>query len=206
MGRAQEDTRRAYPASDMAGGRSACSVGSCAGADATLSSGSGSRHAPAFIGASPASLGAFLAMLHLMSGAFVAAGFANFRACLAKQAGHFAAAGHISRSQAADLCAIHVEGNTAGHGFWIGFLQAGCRAMVAGCRTIVARFDTGLELLMRHGFLHKRWQAWLTNYRPGMQHESCGGREKTDRLYKPGTILSAASAAWKKVEFFRSLK
>lgn len=195
MGRAQEDTRRAYPASDMAGGRSACSVRSCAGADATLSSGSGSRHAPAFIGTSPASLGAFLAMAHLMSGAFVAAGFANFRACLAKQAGHFAAAGHISRSQAADLCAIHVEGNTAGHGFWIGFLQAGCRAMVASCRTIVARFDTGLELLMSHGFLHKKKHDWPINNRPGMLRESCGGREKVNRLCMPGASISVAPAA-----------
>lgn len=168
---------------------------SCADADAALFSGGGSSHAPAFIGASPAGLGAFLAMAHLMSGAFVAAGFANFRACLAKQAGHFAAAGHISCSQAADLCAIHVEGNTAGHGFRIGFLQAGCRAMVAGCRTIVARFDTGLELLMRHGFLHKKWHDWPTNNRPGMLRESCVGREKVNRLCMPGASISAASGA-----------
>ena len=144
-----------HPANLMACGRGACSVGGCSCPGALLFSWHHAGHTPTLVCAATASLRAFLAMRHRMFGAFLATRFTNVRAGLAKGAGHFAAARHVSRSQSANLRTIHIERNTPGHRFWILFLQAGYRAMVTCVSTVITGFDAGLELLMRHGLLQK---------------------------------------------------
>jgi hypothetical protein len=85
--------------------------------------------------------------------AFVAARLAHLGACLAYGAGQLASSCHVADRKTADLCAIHVQGNTACHGFRIGLLQAGDGAIVTRDGTAVASVDTRLELFIGHDFL-----------------------------------------------------
>ena len=109
-------------------------------------------HAPAFVRATEADLRARLAMLHLEFCAFIAASFTQLCASLANRTGKFAAACHIAGRHAAYLGAVHIQGNAACHRLRIGFLQAGCCAMVAGICARVAGFDTGCKLFMGHDY------------------------------------------------------
>jgi hypothetical protein len=89
-------------------------------------------------------------MLHLMFRAFISTGVADFSASLAKNAGEFTASRHVTGSQAADLRAVHVQGNAARHRLDISLLQAGGCTIVAGVRAVIASFDTGFVLLLGH--------------------------------------------------------
>src|SRR5690625_2840650 len=57
---------------------------------------------------------------------------------------------HRTRCQLADLSAVDVEGDTAGHRFRITLLQTGHSAGVAGLGTGITGVDTGAKLLGRH--------------------------------------------------------
>src|SRR3569833_2792802 len=103
----------------------------CSGAHAALLPRGGTRHAPAFIRAAPASLRAILAMLHLMLGALVSAGIADFGAKLTQDVGEFAIPRHVAGRHSADLRAIHVQCDAARHNLHVLLLHAGSFAIVA---------------------------------------------------------------------------
>lgn len=94
-------------------------------------------------------------MIHLELGAFIAAGFADFRAQPTYLAGKFAAARHHAGSKAANRRTVNVERDTAGHHHRVGLLQAGGRAMVAFIRAGIADIDTGSVVIVRH--IHSPW-------------------------------------------------
>lgn len=102
----------------------------------------------AFLSATLAGFCAFLAMTHFMLGAFIAASLADIGAELAQRLGELAASCHVRSSHAADLRAIHVQRNAAGHHFYILLLQAGSRTMVARNGAGVACIDAGLKFFM----------------------------------------------------------
>jgi hypothetical protein len=123
----------------------------CAGALAGLHGRTG--HAPAFIGAASAGLGAFLAMRHGMLGAFISACLTDIGARLADRGGEFATARHIAGRQTANLCTVHIKRDTAGHHFRVLLVQTRYGAEVAGVCAHVASFDTGCVLLICHDAL-----------------------------------------------------
>ena len=82
------------------------------------------RHTSAFFGALVASLGAALAVIHLVFAAFFCACLAHLCAQVAKGLGKFASASHIAGREAANLGAIHVQLYAARHAFNVLFLQA----------------------------------------------------------------------------------
>jgi len=112
-----------------------------------------SRHAAAFICTPAAGLRTFLAMHCLMLRAFVVACIAYICAHFAHCIDEFASASHVGCCLATDLCAIHVEGDTARHCFDILLLQACACTMIASIRTEITGFNTRLILLRCHGFL-----------------------------------------------------
>jgi hypothetical protein len=109
-------------------------------------------HLAALFGTLVAGLGAFLAMLHLVLGALVTTGLADVGAQAANGFGMFAATGHQGCSQRADLGAIHVQRDASSHRLHVLLLQARSSAVIAGHCASVARFDAGIEFLMRHFF------------------------------------------------------
>jgi hypothetical protein len=124
-------------------------------------------HAAAFLGTTPAGLGALAAMIHLVPLAFLRAGLADISAGLADHSRKLAAAGHVAGGEPADGGAVHVELDAAGHRLDVLLSQAGGGAMVAGDRAAVAGIDAGLELLMWHGASEnparrKKW-SWTGN-------------------------------------------
>ncbi len=90
--------------------------------------------------ATAAGFGALLAMrgVGTVLFALVAAGLADFGALLQQVGGVLRAAGHEAGGQGADVGAIPVEANTAGHHFYILLAEAGGGAMLA-------RGDAGVE-------------------------------------------------------------
>jgi hypothetical protein len=90
-------------------------------------------------------------VIHLEFGAFIAAGFADFRAQPANLAGKFAAARHHAGCKTANRRTVNVERDTAGHHHRVGLLQAGGRATVAFIRAGIAGIDTGFVVVVRHG-------------------------------------------------------
>jgi len=110
----------------------------------------GLRHPPALFCAPSASLGAALAMVHLMFGAFFSACFANLRTKLAKCLGEFTASRHVTGRQAANLRAIHIQLYATRHALNVLFPQAGNSAMVALCSAGITSVDARLILFMRH--------------------------------------------------------
>lgn len=82
------------------------------------------RHPPALFSTFAASLGAALAVIHLVFGAFICASLANIRAQTAKGLGEFTSPSHITGRHAANLCTIHVQFYAAGHAFNVLFSQA----------------------------------------------------------------------------------
>jgi hypothetical protein len=85
-----------------------------------------------------------------MAFAFLAAGLANLRAELADRTGELTAAGHRRSGKAADLRAVHVERDAAGHLPDVGLLQAGGCAVIAGVGAGLAGFNAFSELFVGH--------------------------------------------------------
>lgn len=112
-------------------------------------------HLAALFGTLVAGLGAFLAVLHLVLGALVSTGLADVGAQAANGFGMFASTGHCGRCQSADLGAIHVQRDASSHRLHVLLLQAGSSAVIAGRCAGVARFDAGIEFLMRHFYFLK---------------------------------------------------
>jgi len=127
----------------------------------------GRGHAAAFLGTTPAGLGALAAMIHLVPLAFLRAGLADISAGLADQSRKLAAAGHVAGGEPADGGAVHVELDAAGHRLDVLLAKAGGGAMVAGDRAVVAGIDAGLEPLMWHRAsenpARRKNRAWLRN-------------------------------------------
>jgi hypothetical protein len=107
-------------------------------------------HLAAFICATPAGIGAFLTMGHLEFSAFIAAGVTHVRANSANGGCHLASARHIGDGESANFGAIHIQPDTALHGFDICLRQARHGAMVTCLRAKIASVDTRLKHLMRH--------------------------------------------------------
>jgi hypothetical protein len=106
------------------------------------------HHATAFFRTPLACLGAPLAMLHFMLGTFIGADLANTGAYMANLADKFTAACHIARSDAADLCTVHVEFDAPRHHLDVLFIQTGRSAMVAFCGAGITGIDTRLKFFM----------------------------------------------------------
>jgi hypothetical protein len=102
--------------------------------------------------AATAGFGALFTVLHMGTVLFalVAAGLADFSALLQQVLGVLRAAGHKAGRQGADVSAVPVETNTAGHHFHIVFLEAGRGAMFAGGNAGIEGVEQGLVLRM-HG-------------------------------------------------------
>lgn len=109
-------------------------------------------HAPAFVRTTATRLGARLAMFHLELCAFIPASLTQVGTGLANRTGKLAATRHIACSQAANLGAVHIQGNAARHRFQIRFLQTSGCAMVASICACIAGFDTGCKLFMGHDY------------------------------------------------------
>jgi len=133
--------------------RENCLMCSCACACSLLPYLPHSRHAAAFVRTPATGLRTFLTMHRLMLRAFVAACFAYICAYLAHCVDELASASHVGSCLAADLCAIHDEGDTARHCFHIPLLQACACTIVASIRTEITGFNTRLVLLRCHDFL-----------------------------------------------------
>ena len=86
-------------------------------------------------------------MVHLVLPALFGAGVAHVGALQAQRCCEAAAAGHEGCGGAADLGAIHIQGDTVRHHLYIVFLQAGGAAVVAGGRASVAGLDAGFDLV-----------------------------------------------------------
>jgi len=113
-------------------------------------------HAPALIGTPAAGGGTILAVLHLMLCAFVGAHVADRRARIANRFCSFATPCHHRCGRPAQLRAIDIERNAAGHHLDVVFLQASRGAHVARIGAIVTGFDTGFVLLV-HDVLLESW-------------------------------------------------
>lgn len=113
-------------------------------------------HAPALIGTPAAGGSAILAVLHLVLCAFVGAHVANRRARGANRFCSIAAPCHHRCGYPAQLRAIDIERDAAGHHLDVVFLQASRRAHVASIGAIVTGFDAGFVLLV-HDVLLQSW-------------------------------------------------
>ena len=95
-------------------------------------------------------------MVSLVLAALGGAGSTYLGALAAQGHGEGAAACHETGRQAAQLRAVHVQGNAASHHLDVFFAQAGAGAMVAGGGASVAGVDAVLESGVIHGFLLSR--------------------------------------------------
>jgi hypothetical protein len=58
--------------------------------------------------------------------------------------------GHVGRDQTAELRAIDIERDAAGHGFRVGLGEATCHTVIAGIGTGITGLDARSKLLMSH--------------------------------------------------------
>ena len=131
------------------------SLSDCAGQQQSPRFNSSRCHLTALGGTLAACRSAFLAMLHLMLAALFRTQVAKRRACFADELRSFATPCHHCRGQPTQLRAIDVQGDTARHHLYVILLQTRCRTHVACVRTIVARFNTALVVLMHDALLKK---------------------------------------------------
>ena len=101
-----------------------------------------------------ASVGALLAMLNVgtVLGALVAAGFADFGALLQQVRGVLRATRHEAGREGADVGAVAVELNAAGHHLHVRLAEAGGGAVLAGGNAGMEGIEQGLVLGV-HGCL-----------------------------------------------------
>jgi hypothetical protein len=97
-----------------------------------------------------ARFGAFLAVLGIVLGTLVTAGFANISANPADLLSVFTSLGHKGSRQLANLRALAIQTNTLGHHFHIIFLQASRRARITINGTDITRFNTRLIFFKFH--------------------------------------------------------
>jgi len=94
-----------------------------------------------------ASISALLAMLHMaVLGALIATGFADFGALLQQVRGVLGATGHEAGREGADVGAVAVELNAAGHHFHVLLAEASGGAMLAGGDAGMEGVEQGLSL------------------------------------------------------------
>lgn len=113
------------------------------------------RHAPAFLRAFAARLGAALAMIHVVLSTLFRACCTYLRAQPANGADKFASPRHKAGSKATDLRAIHIQFYAARHAIDIVLTKTRHGAVVTRRGAGVASIDAQLELFMRHTDLHK---------------------------------------------------
>jgi hypothetical protein len=103
--------------------------------------------------AATAGLGALLTMLHVGSVllTLVAAGFTYFGAFFQQMRGVLRAPSHEAGRDSADIGAVAVDADAAGHHFYVFFLEAGRGAMLAGGDTGVEGVEQGLVLSVHGG-------------------------------------------------------
>jgi len=111
---------------------------------------SGHRHLAEQFGAAAARLGAFLAMVVRVLGAFGPAGLANRGRYLSDLLGERAATRRESGRHAADGRAVDIERDAMRHHVDVVLLQTGCCAMIAGVSAGIASGHAGLVYFMRH--------------------------------------------------------
>jgi hypothetical protein len=100
-----------------------------------------SGHLDTLIGTATASLSATLAVIMLVFSAFGCACLADVRAQCANLLGDLASPGHHRCGKSADVGAVHVELDAAGHLLDVTFLQAGTGTVVTCRRTVVTGFN-----------------------------------------------------------------
>jgi len=125
----------------------ACSWSVCDRTGSGPSSEGDRAHLAALGGATPADDGTVLAMLRLVLAAFFATHVADVRARRAEHAGGLAVPCHHAGGETADLGAVDVQRDAAGHLSYVLLLQTGGRAYVARVSTVVARFNAICILL-----------------------------------------------------------
>ena len=150
------------------------------------------RHLAARIGAPAARLGAALAMVHLVLGAFLAAGLAHVCAQCADLLGKLARACHRPCGVTTQRGAVKVETYAAGKSSNILFCEARRRAVIARIGAAFARLDAVGILFMGHrdspreggwAFLEP---ARLAKFPPVV----CGSRSRHGRTWDLGSRTS----------------
>jgi hypothetical protein len=111
-------------------------------------------HAAASLRTTPASLGALLAMRHLMLCALVTACRANIGALLADRDGELAAARHPGGGNTANLRTVHIQCNTACHRLDILFAKTSRRAKITCVSTGIASVHACPEFFVPHTSSH----------------------------------------------------
>jgi hypothetical protein len=96
------------------------------------------------------SLGAFLAVFHVMFGALVATGLTEVSADFADGDGMITVTRHHGCGHYADLRAVHVQGDALGHHRDVWLLQARRCTMIAGDGAAVAGLNAGDVFVVGH--------------------------------------------------------
>ena len=108
-------------------------------------------HVAAGFGAGFAGLGAIVAMLHAVLGAFRAADIADLRAQGADPGREFRAARHLASGEGADFGATSIKLDAARHHVDVGLRETGGGAAFAGFDATVADLDAGVKGEVVHG-------------------------------------------------------
>src|SRR5581483_267093 len=109
-----------------------------------------SRHLPARLRTAAAGFRAFLAVLHVMLGAFVSARLADFRTKRAGLCRKFRAACHETRSHRTDGRARAIQLDATCHHFSIVFLKTRCGALLTSRHARITFVDTALIFFVGH--------------------------------------------------------
>jgi hypothetical protein len=110
----------------------------------------GASHGLAFFSATLASIGAALAVVHVVFPAFLPASAADFSAEPAELFCKLRITRHELSSQNADVGAIPVQPDASFHHLYVVLLQARSRAMFALLSALQARFNTAFVFFVGH--------------------------------------------------------
>ena len=113
----------------------------------------GTSHLATGLRAVAAGFGAFLAMIHPVIRALLAAGLADLGTKLANTFGEHRTAGHFPHRKRADLGATPIERDAANHHLDVFLAQTGGRAVLARLHALVTGVDAGFVYFVRHGGL-----------------------------------------------------
>jgi len=133
-------------------------------------SGHSGGHITARFSAVMTGFGAVLAMVVLMLTALIAALLADFSTQLAELASRLTLQGHKLCRQTADIGALHIQPDTVPHHLKILFLQAGCRAVIAGRRAEITGLNALLNVVVHVASLMSVLGCLL---KPGKDRELC---------------------------------
>lgn len=138
-------------------------------------------HPAALLGTTTASLRARLAMGCFVLGTFVCTGLADVSAQRTNRLDMLASPCHRCGGELADRCAIKIQRNAPRHHLDVLFLQAGCRAVIAGDGALVAGLNARSVLLMSHGDAPGQSARGISAREPGNPGSRKAPSRKTPR-------------------------